>query len=214
MPDKFNIPDSFQPSKKVITTPQVINNIVRTKVLDGVKRGIIKPQIDAKRDFFPDASVKSAMLGTNVVDQLTIKLEVDTVVGASQSDSTYIKLDAVTMVVTQSKNIVKTPIQGRNGTIKEYISDGDFDITIKGVITSTLSGRSPAEDIDNLVNLMSVPNEIVLVSDFLALFKIQYVVVESYNVSQIEGYTNQVGIDIKLISDEPIELKLGIDPNA
>ena len=214
MPDKFNIPDSFQPSKKVITTPQVINNIVRTKVLDGVKRGIIKPQIDAKRDFFPDASVKSAMLGTNVVDQLTIKLEVDTVVGASQSDSTYIKLDAVTMVVTQSKNIVKTPIQGRNGTIKEYISDGDFDITIKGVITSTLPGRSPAEDIDNLVNLMSVPNEIVLVSDFLALFKIQYVVVESYNVSQIEGYTNQVGIDIKLISDEPIELKLGIDPNA
>lgn len=182
MPDKFNIPDSFQPSKKVFTTPQVINTVVRTKVLDGVKRGIIKPQIDAKRDFFPDASVKSAMLGTNVVDQLTIKLEVDTVVGPSKSDSTYIKLDAVTMVVTQSKNIVKTPIQGRNVTIKEYISDGDYDITIKGVITSTLSGRSPAEDLDNLVNLMSVPNEIVLVSDYLALFKIQYVVVESYNV--------------------------------
>mgnify|MGYP006316729133 CR=1 FL=1 len=143
-----------------------------------------------------------------------LKSEIDAYVGIRQTGPTFVKLDAVTTMVSQSKNIVKTQVQGRNSTIKEYISDNDYDITIKGVITSEAIRHSPDEDLENLLNLMSLPNEIVIVSNYLALFKIQYVVVESFNISQIEGYTNQVAIDIKLISDEPIELKLGIDPNA
>lgn len=215
MPDKkFNIPDSLQPINKKIATPRSVGTIVRTKILDGVKRGIITPQVLRKYDFLTELPTIGNFLGNYVVDQLIIKRELDSYVGTMQSATNYIKLDAVTMVVTQSKNIVKTPIQGRNGTVKEYISDGDFDITIKGVIASEAINHAPEEDIDNLVGLMSIPNEIVLVSNYLALFKIQYVVVESWNVSQIEGCTNQVQIDIKLVSDEPVELKLGVDPNA
>ena len=34
------------------------------------------------------------------------------------------------VTINQEKNIVATPIDGRVGTIKEYISDGDFQITL------------------------------------------------------------------------------------
>ncbi len=215
MPNKkFNLTDPIQVGGKTIATARNTGTIVRTKILDGVKRGIITPQVLAKYDFLTELPTISAMLGTYVEDQVILKSEIDAYVGIRQTGPTFVKLDAVTTMVSQSKNIVKTQVQGRNSTIKEYISDNDYDITIKGVITSEAIRHSPDEDLENLLNLMALPNEIVIVSNYLALFKIQYVVVESFNISQIEGYTNQIAIDIKLISDEPIELKLGIDPNA
>ena len=39
-----------------------------------------------------------------------------------------LRIDTVMFVVNLSKNIIKTATQGRNGTIKEYVSDGAFEI--------------------------------------------------------------------------------------
>lgn len=205
----INIPDSFRAAKKVIVTPRTGLTIGRTVALDKVKQGIIGGQVAAKVDLFPDESVKSAQLGTPVVDQVILKTAID-----STADSDVFKFDSVLVTVTQTKNIVKTPIQGRNGTVKEYISDGDYDISVKGIIVSTYSERSPREAIEQLVSLLKLPNEIVIECDYLAIFGISYVVVENFNFSQVEGSINQIQMDLKLISDQPVELKLGIDSNA
>ena len=40
--------------------------------------------------------------------------------------------------VNQTKNIITTPIQGRDGTVKEFISRGDYLITLSGIITGKM----------------------------------------------------------------------------
>jgi hypothetical protein len=37
------------------------------------------------------------------------------------------KFTSALITVTQQKNIVKTALAGRNGTVKEYMSDGGAD---------------------------------------------------------------------------------------
>jgi DNA primase large subunit len=212
MADKFNIPDSFNPAKKVVTTPRTSVTIGLSQAASRAKISVIKSNIPA--ELLPDESVKSAILGTPVYDQLVIKKAIDTVVNSDQTSTDYVKFDAVIIVINQNRNIVTTPIQGRNGTVKEYISDGDYDINVRGIIASPYPERSPREEIENISELFKLQNELVVVSEYLALFKVQYAVVQSYSFSQIEGSINQVMIDLRLLSDDPIELKLGIDPDA
>jgi len=215
MADKFQIPDSFNPLKKVITTPRTIVTIARTQVKDRVTRAIIKTNIARKEDFDYDVgSGTSLMFGTPVFDQLIIKTDIDSLIHQEQTGDNYAKFDTALLTVNQSRNIVRTPIQGRNGTIKEYISDGDYEINVTGLIVSPYSGRVPSIDMENIHNILSLQNELVIVSNYLSLFKISYVVVEAYTFEQIEGSLNQIKFTMRLISDEPIEVQLGIDPDA
>lgn len=211
---KFDIPESFKPINKVIITPRVGVTVAQSLTLGKVKTNLIRSSVEPRVDLLPDKSTPSAMLGTPVVDQLIIKRNIDSVIGQDQTGDDYLKFDSIVISINQTRNIVKTAIQGRNGTVKEYISDGDFDISINGVITSTYSERTPREELENCYNLFKEPNELVVVSDFLSVFGIQYCVVMNYVFSQVEGSVNQINMDLKLLSDDPIELKLGIDPNA
>lgn len=214
MADKFQIPDSFNPLKKVITTPRTAVTIGLSQASSRTKVKILQSQIDSKYDYFGDASVKGIGLGTPVYDQLVVKRAIDTLPTNEQSGDDFVKFDSVIVTINQTRNIVTTPIQGRNGTVKEYISDGDFEINIKGLVVSTSPQRAPREIMENIANLFSLPNEIVVVSDYISLFKIDYAVVLSYAFSQVEGSLNQIQMDLRLLSDSPIELKLGIDGNA
>lgn len=214
MADKLQIPDSFNPLKKVITSPRTAVTIGLSQASSRTKVKILQSQIDSKYDYFGDASVKGIGLGTPVYDQLVIKRAIDTLPTNEQSGDDFVKLDSVIVTINQTRNIVTTPIQGRNGTVKEYISDGDFEINIKGLVVSISPQRAPREIMENIANLFSLPNEIVVVSDYISLFKIDYAVVQSYAFSQVEGSLNQIQMDLRLLSDSPIELKLGIDGNA
>lgn len=209
MADKFQIPESFKPINKAITTIRTGITIGQSQTANRIKTAIIKANITPLVDLFPDGSVPSEMFGTPVYDQVVLKKAIDSV-----NVNDVIKFDSVVVNVNQQRNIVRTPINGRNGTVKEYISDGDFDISIDGVITDPHPNRSPKEFLENLYTMLSLPNEIVIISDYLACFKIQYAVVITYTFAQIQGMVNQVEVNIKLVSDEPVELKLGIDPDA
>lgn len=206
---RFDIPDSFNPTKKVFITPRQGQITAQQVTIGKIKQNLMRSSILPRVDLFPDGSTPSAMLGTPVYDQVILKRDID----SSNVDDIF-KFDSVLVTVSQSKNIVKTPIQGRNGTVKEYISDGDYDITLKGVIVNENPLRSPLEFIETLHNLLLEQNELSIVSNYIVLFGINYVVIESYNFNQVEGSVNQIQFDMKLLSDEPVELKLGIDPNA
>lgn len=206
MADRLNIPPF------PIPTPRKALTIGFSKGKSLVTAKIMEGNIHYADGDRPSAI--SAYLGTPVYSQFVIKKNIGTVIGQDQTSSDYAKFDSVICVVNQSRNIVVTPIQGRNGTVKEYISDGDYDINIKGHIIGPASNQSPKEEMENIINLFQQPNELVMISSFLTLFGIQYVVVNNYSFSQVEGTLNQIQIDIKMLSDEPVEIKLGIDPDA
>ncbi|MDO4763833.1 MAG: DUF6046 domain-containing protein [Flavobacteriaceae bacterium] len=116
--------------------------------------------------------------------------------------------------LNMEKNIVTTALQGRNGTIKEYISDGDYNITIDaGISTYEIDKEEgytldyPIDAIAELKNILSLPETLEVQSDFLGIFGIKSAVVKSFSLQQ-ETHSNRQSINIQMLSDEPYEIKL------
>jgi hypothetical protein len=115
------------------------------------------------------------------------------------------------------KNIVTTALQGRNGTIKEYVNDDDYQITLEAAVDSYLGNEQsesrfdyPEDKVLELVKILRMPVDLIVTSDFLKLFDINSVVVKDFSLTQ-ETHTNRQSISIQLLSDEPYEIKLKND---
>ena len=151
------------------------------------------------------------MFGTPVFSNLEIKpFSYDTLDGENIQIANGIIIDTVLFTVTQTKNIVKTPIQGRNGTVKEYVSDGDYLIEISGAIVSP-DRTYPQTEVNELIQILKAPLAIPadsLISEFLNWFDIHSIVVESYDIPQTEGTRNQQEFRISAVSDIPVELEI------
>ena len=100
--------------------------------------------------------------------------------------------------LNMEKNIVTTALQGRNGTIKEYISDGDYNITIDAGISNYTIDQEGEHNIDYPIEVQS---------DFLEIFGIKSAVVKSFDLQQ-ETHSNRQSINIQMLSDEPYEIRL------
>jgi len=117
-----------------------------------------------------------------------------------------VRIDAVIITVAQSKNIVKTPIQGRNATFKEFVSSGDYAITIEGIIASGEENVYPTVEVNALLQICQVPEPIRFINEFLARFEIDDVVIESFEFPQRAGYRDNQAFRIRAISDTALEL--------
>lgn len=120
-------------------------------------------------------------------------------------------LDTVLIDVSMRKNIVTTVVQGRPGTVKEYIADGDYEVRIRGIIVSNGNNNYPGEQVRDLHQVLSRSEAIPVVADFLRLYNIYNLVVMDYSFPQKEGYQNLQAFEITCLSDAPEEL---IEENA
>lgn len=155
---------------------------------------------------------KTSWMGTPVFDMLSIPpFNYTDNDGNAVNISAAINFYSVILEVNQTKNIVTTAVQGRNGTVKEYISDGDYQISINGVITSQYNNVAPFEqDIAymNSVFAMLRGNVAIPVScSFLDMFQINSMVVMDYKFGQVEGARNTISFSMNCLSDEPFEIK-------
>lgn len=117
-----------------------------------------------------------------------------------------VKLTNVLVTITQTKNIVTTAINGRNGTVKEYVSDGDYVIQLTGSVVSP-DNVYPTAAVRALRELMSVPAALEFSCPFLEQFDITNVVVTDFDFSETAGTRNMQAFTISLLSDEIIELE-------
>jgi hypothetical protein len=117
-----------------------------------------------------------------------------------------VKLTNVLVTITQTKNIVTTAINGRNGTVKEYVSDGDYVISLTGSVVSP-DNIYPTAAVRALRELMSVPASLEFSCPFLEQFDITNVVVTDFDFSETAGTRNMQAFTISLLSDEIIELE-------
>lgn len=118
-------------------------------------------------------------------------------------------IDTVLIDVSQQKQIIKTNIQGVAGTVKEYISKGDYQITIRGALVEESSLKYPEIETQQLREYLEAETAIGVASRFLNdVFSIDDIVVESFTFPQQEGYQNVQLFEISAVSDEPIELSV------
>lgn len=146
----------------------------------------------------------SSYLGTPVVDN--IRFNAGNYTSRTGELITYqgLTIDTVIMSVELPKNIVRTPVAGRPGTVKEYISDDDYRVRIDGGFY--LRDRYPQDEVDRLVALCSVPAALEVVSPFLQLFGIYQLVIEQYTFNQIPGNEYVQTFSMSAVSDRPVEL--------
>lgn len=125
----------------------------------------------------------------------------------SEQGGDFFRVDSVLIDVSQQKQIIKTNIQGVAGTVKEFISMGDYQIMFRGFLTDPNSGRYPHEQVRQMRQYLEAETTLEINSRFLNdIFDITNIVVESFSFPQREGFQNQQAFEISCISDEPLEL--------
>lgn len=154
----------------------------------------------------PDPQLYLSQLGTKVLIDLTFHGQ--TYQNELGQSFTFpdITLTAVLISINQTKNIVETPIQGRKGTVKEYVGMGDYALTMNVIIAGD-NGVYPRSDVQDMITMLECPDEITVTSWYLALFKIFSVLVKSYDCNQDEGMYSRQPISIDAVSDEEVNLR-------
>jgi len=180
----------------------IINNALQSS---RVAPNLYNGKID--QNYTPDEPVAVSMLGTPVYSNLDLQGGTYTDNDGNTINYPSITLDAVLFVVTQSKNIVITNIQGRNGSIKEYISDDDYNITITGIIAGG-NNVYPKNEVLALKKVLDSPVAINVNSWFLNQFGVHSFVVKDYNFNQEAGRNSQQSFSISAISDVPVILQI------
>lgn len=145
-----------------------------------------------------------SMLGNYVFSDLDLDAEV--------AGIKRIQIPTVLFNVTQTKNIIRTSVQGKNGSVKEYISDGDYQINIKGIITG-YNGIYPNAAINSnytndLLAVLQLNKSIKVNSWYLKMFGISELVVLDYQLPQVEGQYSTQPFEINAISDVPFEINI------
>jgi len=116
-----------------------------------------------------------------------------------------IKIEEVLYTVQFPKRIVQTEINGRDGSVKEYISTGDAQVNIKGTIYGP-NGTYPENDVMALFTLCRAPVSFVINSWYLNNFNITNLVITDYSIPQEAGGFSYQNFELNCLSDVPVEL--------
>lgn len=112
--------------------------------------------------------------------------------------------DAI-VAISRAKNIVTTQMVGMNGTVKEYINDGDYSLNIVVGVAAVRDGvivdEYPKEGLEELRKFLDEKQALTVESEFLKIFDIDSIVVKSFSVSQ-DTASNYQSVSISAVSDE------------
>jgi hypothetical protein len=120
-------------------------------------------------------------------------------------------ISSVLMDVSQDKNIVITNIQGREGSVKEYISNGDYNVVLRGAIVQVDGNSYPQTDVERLHAILQLNTSLPIVSGFLNQYNIRNLVVLGFSFPQKEGFNNTQLFEIRAISDDEINVRIKKD---
>jgi len=107
--------------------------------------------------------------------------------------------------VSKQKEIVKTVLVGRKGTVKEYICDGDYQISITvGLVAVDTNNKQidqyPEKALGVLREVLDLDRALEVSSAFLDLFDVHKIVVTGFSSKQTT-YSNRQAVEITAVSD-------------
>lgn len=208
-------------AKQFIPPTRIIEDQAKL-ILKGAGLALLKPKFFRvneaeieKEQFFEDATV-SSKFGIPTFDIFSFNANLGNKLSYTASKEfgggevniiAPFTFETALIEVNQTKNIVKTAIAGTDGTVKEYMSEGDYVINLKGVIVGDTANQRPdINRLNSLVAYLKAPLSIPISCNFLNEWIINSVVIESYKVGQREGARNIIDVEINMLSDSVIEL--------
>lgn len=122
-----------------------------------------------------------------------------------------------TISVTMTKNIQKTALPGRHGSVKELIQIEDYQFIIQGVVLAgevfqngeKIIEGLPEDGIKELNELFNINEPVELENAFAEIFlpSDNRVVIESMDLPEMKGVTGAQAYTIKISSDTILELE-------
>lgn len=174
---------------------------------------------------------RSWWFGTPIVDELIMSYDAYTDDQGNTNPAGGIVIQNILLTVKQVKNIVRTKVPGHRGTIKQFISDGDYEIDAVGKIIAPpegfsgtyslnggakieprgkfVQGERPTDEIMALVRVLRAQIEVDVNSPFLNLFDIDRCVIMSHEFPQEPGKLDNQMIRFKMYSDEDFDVITG-----
>jgi hypothetical protein len=128
--------------------------------------------------------------------------------------------EATVVSCSRQKNIIQTVIAGHDGTVKELIGMGDWEVTFKGFLinhmpksnnplsVSKQTHRYPREAKKQMEQVFAVNQSMRVYSRILNDLNIHRIVTTELNFPALEGYDNVQPYELKCLSDEDIVLNL------
>ena len=159
----------------------------------------------------PDQPIGITYLGTPIWSSLIFKeTKIENPdVDPSESESIQeLELVSVVMTVEKRKQVIVTKVTNRVGDVKEFISDGDYQVRVQGAIVSQGIATAPRQEAELLDAHLSLGQTLEVASSFLDIFGIESVVILDYSISEVPEYSNQYDFSINMVSDQPIELEV------
>lgn len=159
-----------------------------------------------------------SLLGTPIIDNVTFPSgSYEDLNGVEQAYPKLI-INNANLTVGRAKRIVSSTVNGRSGTIKEYINSQDYNIKLTGKIdkSTLLDGDGfievsnidvmPFQELQAFTEIEKVPESITVLSKFLnSVFDIDNVVITSFDINNA-GDVNTFDVNINMLSDEQIDL--------
>jgi len=113
----------------------------------------------------------------------------------------------VLMDLNLERNIVKTSVDGLDGTIKEFISNGDWQINIMGILISDDRTKGPIEQIKEFTSLVMMKSSLRVSSPLLEAIRVYSIVVTQIDLPNSGNLINIRPFRISALSDLPVELE-------
>lgn len=107
--------------------------------------------------------------------------------------------------ISERKNILLTKVQSRDLTRKEYISGGDYNITISGKIVSPYQDVYPTKEVMDLIKILKHKDVITCQSPYLDMFEISTILILSYDLPQAIGFSNVQNYTINAVFERNTE---------
>lgn len=192
-PKNFTPPiPGFQTKPSVIITKATLQVLQKTFINTGSE------ETDSTEIFSP--------LNTPVYSDITF--EGGQYIDDNGNNVSFVSVNVQLAIIfmTNQKNIIETQLQGRDGTVKEYISSGDYQIRIEGRVFGKGANNYPIDEVQNLIAICDAPQAITVTSDYLKMFNVTSIVIKQADFDQVEGERNYQHFKLTCVSDRELIL--------
>lgn len=115
-------------------------------------------------------------------------------------------LDSAIISLNRPRKIVMTDVQGRDESVKEFINNGSWQISVSGILCDKGLGY-PKDQVKNLNKFCTAKMSLKVVHEVLNMLDIHEVVVTDYSFPSSE-MVNAQPYTMSLASEKPVELRL------
>ena len=196
---------------------RIARNLANTAALAGATSGVSI----VKKSVY-DKILPSAYMGGNGEAVLSTSNEIspyktsdnrypvcNNLIFETNDKSLKIEIWDVQIDVSFENTIVKTPVTKRRGTIKEYVNAKDYSFSVSGSLIADSQYAFPIDELRQFIELTKIEENFNVTNIFINAYGVHKVVLESgSNPQSSKKYVNAMPFNLKLISDEDVELTI------